>query len=134
MSFRSFQTGDTGAFHLTEIPEILLENQMEHVNFWNAVSKISDNLSRLSTNFTSIKTFPNQVSACFPVFDEQNRHRNQNGGFSTVSVPRVWIYFAVAFHWTFWKRKLGFLYKWKAPNVCDLINYSLANSRKKRGH
>jgi hypothetical protein len=25
-----------GAFHLTEIPEILLsENQMEHVNFWN---------------------------------------------------------------------------------------------------
>jgi hypothetical protein len=71
MSFRSFQTGDTGAFHLTEIPEILLENQMEHVNFWNAVSKISDNLSRLSTNFTSIKTFPNQVSACFPVFDEQ---------------------------------------------------------------
>ena len=40
-----------GAFHLTEIPEILLENQMEHVNFWNAVSKISDNLSRLSTNW-----------------------------------------------------------------------------------
>jgi hypothetical protein len=32
-----------GAFHLTEIPEILLENQMEHVNFWNAVSKIPDN-------------------------------------------------------------------------------------------
>jgi hypothetical protein len=28
------------AFHLIEIPEILLENQMEHVNFWNAVSKI----------------------------------------------------------------------------------------------
>jgi hypothetical protein len=36
---------------LTEIPEILLENQMEHVNFWNAISKISDNLSRLSTNW-----------------------------------------------------------------------------------
>jgi hypothetical protein len=27
-----------GAFHLTEIPEILLENQMEQVNFWNDVS------------------------------------------------------------------------------------------------
>jgi hypothetical protein len=27
--------GLLGAFHLTEIPEILLENQMEHVNFWN---------------------------------------------------------------------------------------------------
>jgi hypothetical protein len=39
------------AFHLIEIPEILLENQMEHVNFWNAVSKIPDNLSRLSTNW-----------------------------------------------------------------------------------
>jgi hypothetical protein len=40
-----------GAFHLMEIPEILLENQMEHVNFWNAISKISDNLSRLPTNW-----------------------------------------------------------------------------------
>jgi hypothetical protein len=30
-----------GVFHLTEIAEILLENQMEHVNFRNAVSKIS---------------------------------------------------------------------------------------------
>jgi hypothetical protein len=30
-----------GASHLTEIPEILLEYQMEHVNFCNAVSKIS---------------------------------------------------------------------------------------------
>jgi hypothetical protein len=40
-----------GAFHLTEIPEILLENQMEHANFWNAVSKIPDNLSRLHTNW-----------------------------------------------------------------------------------
>jgi hypothetical protein len=29
-----------GAFHLTEIPEIFLENQMEHVNFWNDVSLI----------------------------------------------------------------------------------------------
>ena len=26
-------------------------NQMEHVNFWNDVSKIPDNLSRLSTNW-----------------------------------------------------------------------------------
>ena len=40
-----------GAFHLTEIPEIFLENQMEHVNFSNAVSKSSDDLSRLSTNW-----------------------------------------------------------------------------------
>jgi hypothetical protein len=63
-------TVTVGAFHLTEIPEILLENQMEHVNFWNAVSKIPDNLSRLSTNWKfrnfrnfyipAIKTFPNQ--------------------------------------------------------------------------
>jgi hypothetical protein len=30
----------TGAFHLTEFPEILLGNQMEHVNFWNDVSLI----------------------------------------------------------------------------------------------
>jgi hypothetical protein len=30
-----------GRFHLTEIPEILLENQMEHVKFWNDVSLIS---------------------------------------------------------------------------------------------
>ena len=34
-----------GAFLLTEIPEILLENQMEHVNFWNAVSLILKNLT-----------------------------------------------------------------------------------------
>ena len=34
-----------GAFHWTEIPEILLENQMEHVNFWNAVSLILKNLT-----------------------------------------------------------------------------------------
>jgi sRNA-binding regulator protein Hfq len=34
-----------GAFTLTEIPEILLENQMEHVNFWNAVSLILKNLT-----------------------------------------------------------------------------------------
>jgi hypothetical protein len=37
--------GLLGAFHLTEIPEILLENQMEHVNFWNAVSLILKNLT-----------------------------------------------------------------------------------------
>jgi hypothetical protein len=37
--------GLTGAFHLTEIPEILLENQMEHVNFWNDVSLISKSLT-----------------------------------------------------------------------------------------
>jgi hypothetical protein len=36
--------GLLGAFHLTEIPEILLENQTEHVNFWN-VSSISKNLT-----------------------------------------------------------------------------------------
>ena len=30
----------TGASHLTKILEILLENQMEHVNLWNVVSKI----------------------------------------------------------------------------------------------
>jgi hypothetical protein len=35
----------TGAFHLTEIPEILLGNQMEHVNFWNDVSLISKSLT-----------------------------------------------------------------------------------------
>jgi hypothetical protein len=61
-----------GAFHLTEIPEILLENQMEHVNFWNAVSKIPDNLSRLSTNwkfrnfrnfYIPLKYFPTNVAA-----------------------------------------------------------------------
>jgi hypothetical protein len=34
-----------GAFHLTQIPEILLENQIEHVNFWNAVSLILKNLT-----------------------------------------------------------------------------------------
>jgi hypothetical protein len=37
--------GLLGAFYLTEIPEILLENQMEHVNFWNAVSLILKNLT-----------------------------------------------------------------------------------------
>ena len=37
--------GLLGAFHLTEIPEILLENQMEHVNFWNDVSLISASLT-----------------------------------------------------------------------------------------
>jgi hypothetical protein len=37
--------GLVGAFHLTEIPEILLENQMEHVNFWNDVSLISKSLT-----------------------------------------------------------------------------------------
>jgi hypothetical protein len=95
-------TVTVGAFHVTEIPEISLENQMEHVNFWNAVSKIPDNLSRLSTNWKfrnfrnfyipAIKTFPNQ-RCCFPkVFLSKNRH--QNGGFSTILVPRVWIYFA----------------------------------------
>jgi hypothetical protein len=34
-----------GAFHLMEIPEILLENQMEHVDFWNDVSLISKSLT-----------------------------------------------------------------------------------------
>jgi hypothetical protein len=33
--------GLLGAFHLTEIPEILIENQMEHVKFWNDVSLTS---------------------------------------------------------------------------------------------
>jgi hypothetical protein len=33
------------AFHLTQIPEILLENQMEHVNFWNDDSLISKSLT-----------------------------------------------------------------------------------------
>jgi hypothetical protein len=37
--------GLLGAFHLTEIPEILLENQTEHVNFWNDVSSISKNMT-----------------------------------------------------------------------------------------
>jgi hypothetical protein len=37
--------GLLGAFHLTEMAEILLENQMEHVNFWNAVSLILKNLT-----------------------------------------------------------------------------------------
>jgi hypothetical protein len=37
--------GLLGAFHLTEIPEILLENQMEHVNFWNDVSLIWKSLT-----------------------------------------------------------------------------------------
>jgi hypothetical protein len=37
--------GLLGVFHLTEIPEIVLENQMEHVNFWNDVSLISNSLT-----------------------------------------------------------------------------------------
>jgi hypothetical protein len=37
--------GLLGAFHLTEIPEILLGNQTEHVNFWNDVSSISKNMT-----------------------------------------------------------------------------------------
>jgi hypothetical protein len=51
-----------GAFHLTEIPEILLENQMEHVNFWNAVSKVVHKLEipEFSKFLHPIKTFPNQ--------------------------------------------------------------------------
>jgi hypothetical protein len=92
-----------GAFHLTEIPEILLENQMEHVNFWNAVSKIPDNLSRLSTswkcrNFRNVyiplKHFPTNVAAFQKFFEQKPPGQNQNGVFSTISVPRVWIYFA----------------------------------------
>jgi hypothetical protein len=89
-----------GAFHLTDIPEILLENQMEHVNFWNDsgmdLSKISPGCPQIGNSenfefFTSIKTFPDHVAA-FPSSTSKNRH--QNGGFSTISVPRVWIYFA----------------------------------------
>jgi hypothetical protein len=69
-----------GAFHLTEIPEILLENQMEHVNFWNAVSKIPDNLSRLSTNwkfrnfrnfYIPLKHFPTNVAASQKFFEQK---------------------------------------------------------------
>jgi hypothetical protein len=86
-----------GAFHLPEIPEILLENQMEHVNFWNAVSKIPDSLSRLSTSF-EIFTFHQNISQptllLSKSFLSKNCHQNQNGVFSTISVPRVWIYFA----------------------------------------
>jgi hypothetical protein len=91
-----------GAFHLTEIPEILLENQMEHLNFRNAVPKIPDNLLRLSTNwkfrkfrnfYIPLKHFPTNVAA-FQKFFEQKPPPNQNGVFSTISVPRVWIYFA----------------------------------------
>jgi hypothetical protein len=68
-----------GPFHLTEIPEILLENQMEHVNFRNAVSKIPDNLLGLSTNwkflkfrnfYIPLKHFPTNVAA-FQKFFEQ---------------------------------------------------------------
>jgi hypothetical protein len=67
-----------GAFHLTEIwPEILLENQMEqmeHVNFWNAVSKlrtIPRRCPQIGNSgsfeiFTSIKTFPNHVAGSRP--------------------------------------------------------------------
>jgi hypothetical protein len=96
------------AFHLTEIPEILLENQMEHVNFWNAVSKIPDNLSRLSTNwkfrkfrnfYIPLKHFPTTLLLS-KGFLSKNRHQNKNGGFSTISVPRVWIYFGEC-----WKKR-----------------------------
>jgi hypothetical protein len=31
---------NNGRFPFDEIPEILLENQMEHANFWHAVSLI----------------------------------------------------------------------------------------------
>jgi hypothetical protein len=45
--------GLLGAFHLTEIPEILLENEMEHVHFWNAVSLILKNLTLLLKSLLS---------------------------------------------------------------------------------
>jgi hypothetical protein len=56
-----------GALHLTEIPEILLENQMEHVNFWNDsgmdLSKISRGCPQIGNSgnfefFTPLKHFP----------------------------------------------------------------------------
>jgi hypothetical protein len=59
-----------------EIPEILLENQLEISKFLH-----------------SIKTFPNHVAA-FQSSTSKNRHQNQNGGLSIIAVPRVWIYFA----------------------------------------
>jgi hypothetical protein len=82
-----------GVFHLTGIPEILLENQMNHVNFWNAVSKIPDNLSRLSTNwkfrnfrnfYIPLKHFPTNVAA-FQKFLSKNR-RGPNKLKSTINV------------------------------------------------
>jgi hypothetical protein len=45
--------GLLGAFHLTEIPEIMLENQAEHVNFWNDVSSISNSLTLLLKSLLS---------------------------------------------------------------------------------
>jgi hypothetical protein len=94
-----------GAFHLTEIPEILLENQMEHVNFWNAVSKIPDNrflevvhkleIPQVSKFLHALKHFPTTLLLSKGFFEQ-----NKNGGFSTISVPRVWIYFGEC-----WKKR-----------------------------
>ncbi|CAB4011647.1 Hypothetical predicted protein [Paramuricea clavata] len=55
-----------GAFHLTEILEILLENQMEHVNFWNAVSLILKNVT------LSLKS----LLAAFGEINPDSRHGN----------------------------------------------------------
>jgi hypothetical protein len=94
--------GTRGAFHLTEIPKILLKNQMEHVNYWNDVSDNFEQslevvhkleIPEVSKFLHAIKTFPNHV-AVFQSSTSKNRHQNQNGGFLTISVPRVWIYFA----------------------------------------
>jgi hypothetical protein len=71
---------------------------MEHVNFWNDVS---DNFGQSLEvvhkleipEVSNGKTFPNHV-AVFQSSTSKNRHQNQNGGFLTISVPRVWIYFA----------------------------------------
>jgi hypothetical protein len=58
--------GLLGAFHLMESREILLENQMEHVNFCNAVSLILKNL-----------TLPlKSLLSAFCEINPDSRHRN----------------------------------------------------------
>jgi hypothetical protein len=117
-----------GAFHLTEIPE-------------------DDNLSRLSTNwkFRKFRNFYIPLKHFPTRFLSKNRHQNQNSVFSTISVPRVWIYFAEC-----WKKRFerqcqtlveiketsfqnltcsiwfaskisGISVKWKAPNKPPII-------------
>jgi hypothetical protein len=46
-------TGLVNNGRLTEIPEILVENQTEHVNFWNDVSSISNSLTLLLKSLLS---------------------------------------------------------------------------------
>jgi hypothetical protein len=68
----------TGAFHLTEIPEILLENQMEHVYFWNDVSLISKSLTLPLKSPASIRRNKSRLEA---LKWSRTRHFGFGGGF-----------------------------------------------------